>query len=125
MTIWIARQSLRSYATGVLLLLSTTAHADGGIAKIDICSGLSQVAKQIMAARQQNMPMSEVLPEAIDGFRNWAEKYGLDLDVDFPEKAASEFVMIAYDELIPLDDRHKSGKVTDFENIVFKRCYEG
>jgi hypothetical protein len=124
MAIWIARQSLLTYATGVLLLLSTTAHADGEVSKIDVCKDLSQVAKQVMSARQQDVPMSEVLPETIIGLMNWADKYGAALDAVAAEEIASETVMLAYEQPIISVDSYKDQEVTKFENSAFKDCYE-
>ncbi len=124
MTKWIASQWLISYATGVLLLVSTTAHADGEATRIEICKDYSHVAKQVMAERQQDIPMSEVLPETVDGLMNWANKYGFDNDVLKVEAAASGLVMAAFEESILPVDSYKAQMVTDFENTAFKECYE-
>ena len=75
-------------------------------------------------ARQQNRPMSEALPEATVRIKNWGDRYGFEMDMDEAEEAAADMVMAAYYETISPVDRYKQIATTEFENAVFKECYE-
>ncbi len=106
------------------LLLATTAHADDEVQPIDFCRGISLIANQIMTSRQQNRPMSEMLPKATNRIKDWSDRYGFEMDMDEAEEAAADMVMAAYEETISLVERYKRIEITEFENAVFKECYE-
>ena len=127
MTKLIVALSLLGSATAAVLLsllLATTAHADDEVQPIDFCRDLSLIANQIMTARQQDRPMSEALPEATDRIKNWGDRYGFEMDMNEAEKAAADMVMAAYEETISPVERYKRIEITEFENAVFKECYE-
>ena len=46
------------------------------------------------------------------------------MDMDEAEKAAADMVMAAYEETISPGERYKRIEITEFENGVFKECYE-
>ncbi len=106
------------------LLLATTAHADDEAQPIDFCRGISLIANQIMTSRQQNRPMSEMLPKATNRIKDWSDRYGFEMDMDEAEEAAADMVMAAYEEIISPVEKHKRIEITEFENAVFKECYE-
>ena len=106
------------------LLLATTAHADDEAQPIDFCRGISLIANQIMTSRQQNRPMSEMLPKATNRIKDWSDRYGFEMDMDEAEEAAADMVMAAYEEIISPVEKNKRIEITEFENAVFKECYE-
>ena len=106
------------------LLLATTAHADDEAQPIDFCRGISLIANQIMTSRQQNRPMSEMLPKATNRIKDWSDRYGFEMDMDEAEEAAADMVMAAYEEIISPVEKNKRIVITEFENGVFKECYE-
>ena len=106
------------------LLLATTAHADDEAQPIDFCRGISFIANQIMTSRQQNRPMSEMLPKATNRIKDWSDRYGFEMDMDEAEEAAADMVMAAYEEIISPVEKNKRIEITEFENAVFKECYE-
>ncbi len=106
------------------LLLATTAHADDEVQPIDFCRGISLIANQIMTSRQQNRPMSEMLPKATNRIKDWSDRYGFEMDMDEAEEAAADMVMAAYEEIISPVEKNKRIEITEFENAVFKECYE-
>ena len=106
------------------LLLATTAHADDEFGPIDFCRDISLIANQVMAARQQNRPMSETIPKATNRIKDWSDKYGFDMDMHENEEAAADMVMAAYRKMISPVEDYKRLAITDFENVVFQECYE-
>ena len=106
------------------LLLAMTAHAEDELKPVDFCTDLSLVANQVMKARQQDRPMSETLPMAKNRIKSWGDKYGLEMDMDEAEEMAAEMVMAAYEEMISSGDEFKQQRTTEFENTIFKECYE-
>lgn len=106
------------------VFLATTAHADEDIGPVDLCRDVSQIANQIMTARQKNRPMSETIPVAADGIMGWSDKYELEMTAGKAEEAAADMVMAAYEQSIQPVERHQRLEITEFENAVFKECYE-
>ncbi len=97
-------------ATALLsLLLVTTTHAGDELQPIEICTGMSLIARQVMIARQQDRPMSSTLPETTNQIKKWGDKYGLEMDLDEAEEMAADMVMAAYEEMISSGDKY-SGK---------------
>ena len=107
------------------LLLATTAYADDEVDEIDICREFSLIAKEIMTARQDDKPMSETLPIAIDRFRDWADKYGFEMDMEDAEEFAAEMVMAAYESSPSFGEEHQRRRISEFENSHFGECYKG
>ena len=111
------------------LLLATTAYADDEVDEIDVCREFSLIAKEIMTARQDDKPMSETLPMAIDLFRNLPKRFGVDAESDLDgegefREAATELVMIAYDRPSYDLDELQQTEISNFENGVFSECYK-
>ena len=77
-----------------------------------------------MTARQQDRPMSETLPLATNEIKSWGDKIGIEMDMDVAEEMAAEMVMAAYKEMISPTDEYKRLMTTEFENTIFKGCYE-
>ncbi len=108
----------------VSILLATTVHADDDFSSVEFCTDLSLIANLIMTARQQDRPMSETLPLATNEIKSWSDKYGIEMDMDVAEEVAAEMVMTAYEETISFGDEFKRQMTTEFENSIFKGCYE-
>ena len=68
--------------------------------------------------------MSEMLPKATKRIKDWSDRSGFEMDMDEAEKAAADMVMAAYEETISPVERYKRIEITEFENGVFKECYE-
>ncbi len=109
----------------VSLLLAAPAYADDEVSEIDVCRDYSIIAKDIMTARQKNRPMSETLPFARDRIKDWADKIGLEMDLEEAEKNAAILVMDAYDRPVYQVDTLAQGAISDFENVYFEECYTG
>lgn len=77
-----------------------------------------------MIARQQDRPMSSTLPETTNQIKKWGDKYGLEMDLGEAEEMAADMVMVAYEETISFGDEFKRQMTTEFENSIFKGCYE-
>ena len=77
-----------------------------------------------MTSRQQNRPMSEMLPKATNRIKDWSDRYGFEMDMDEAEEKAADMVMAAYEEIISPVEKNKRIVITEFENGVFKECYE-
>ena len=107
------------------IMLATTAYADDEVGPIDFCRDVSLIAKEVMTARQQDRSMSETLLIAIDRVKDWADENGLEMDEEEAEEFGSGMVMAAYEESISPVDEYKRQKTTEFENSIFKECYEG
>jgi hypothetical protein len=105
-------------------LKARTAHADDEITMMDVCTGLSLIAEQVMISRQQDRPMSEALPETTDLLKDLGDKYGREEDMLKLEKMAAILVMSAYEETISPVEKYRRMKITAFENANFKACYE-
>ena len=108
----------------VSILLATTVHADDDFSRVEFCTDLSLIANLIMTARQQDRPMSETLPLATNEIKSWGDKIGIEMDMDVAEEMAAEMVMAAYKEMISPTDEYKRLMTTEFENTIFKGCYE-
>ena len=68
--------------------------------------------------------MSETLPLATNEIKSWSDKIGIEMDMDVAEEMAAEMVMAAYKEMISPTDKYKRLMTTEFENTIFKGCYE-
>ncbi len=94
---------------------------------IGFCRDFSHIARDVMAARHENKPMSEALPFAITLVEAWVKKYGVEMDSQQIEETAAAFARDAYESrLFPDDslwneDRRKA--ISEFENEVFEMCY--
>jgi len=106
------------------ILLATTALADDDVRPLEFCRDLSLIANQVMIARQRDKPMSETIPIATDRLIQLTKKYGREIELDEAEELAAGMVMDAYRESIEIFDDDKKLEVTEFENDVFKECYE-
>jgi hypothetical protein len=119
-----------SVALSLFAVLVLSAQADGPdeVSGIDVCRDLSLVAKNVMTARQEKRPMSEVLPDAIKQMEDWAKKYGIEMDSINLEEAAAALVIPAYDMgAYPSSSSwnpERKDAIRDFENEIFEDCYE-
>ena len=95
------------------------------VSEIDFCKDFSVIAKEIMTARQKGKPMSETLPIAIARFIDWADKYGIEMDREEAEEASAGLVMAAYERPSWESEVLQREEISEFENAVFKECYEG
>ena len=114
----------------LLLALMITAQADEPeeVSTIDLCRDISLIAKDIMTARQEKQPMSEVLPAAIKKLQKWAAKYGREMGSQEAEEMSAPLFMAAYDVPAYPDgsawNSERRDAIRDFENEAFEGCYE-
>ena len=121
------------YAALILILLAgiVSAQADepDEISAIEICRDISLIAKDVMTARQNKEPMSEILPATIKQLQKWAEKYGQEMSSQAAEDIAAPLVIGAYDVGAYPDgsawNPERREAIHDFENDFFEECYEG
>ena len=95
---------------------------------IDLCRDLSLVAKEVMTAKQEMEPMSEVLPATMKQLQKWAAKYGLEMNSQDAEELSAPLVMAAYDVRDYPDgsawNEERQDAIRNFENESFEECYE-
>jgi hypothetical protein len=68
--------------------------------------------------------MSETLPIARDRVKEWADEYGLAVDMEEAEKMAAELVMDAYVKASYDLEELQRDQIGDFENSYFRECYK-
>ncbi len=145
---------MKRYATVAVLLallFATTTYGQDEDASLGIeyCRWLSILAKEIMTARQQDKPMSETLPFALDRLRDFPKDIGVDIeelseDLEEEEQAEmhaemlavienyfqemkpiiTQLVMGAYEAPVFTDEKTQRRWISDLENAVFASCYE-
>lgn len=105
--------------------------AKEALSPVTYCRDLSLIGRQVMEARQENRPISEVLPETIARMSDFLNKYERYFDDQTAnefeaklEESAPSFVMGAYETSLAHGDYHRKIAVVDFENLIFKTCYE-
>ena len=134
-----------------LLLLGSSAFADTELDSIEFCKDLSILAREVMVARQNDRPMSEVLPTAIKRMQKVYEdalsrELGVDLDdalsalealgtdemeikekkeelEDAAREAAKLLLVAAYDVPSYSTPGNQKDAINDFENEFFEGCY--
>ena len=107
-----------------LIVLLSPAFADDEPSPLVFCKDWSIIAREIMTARQNDVPMSETLSKAISRYQDWADKYDREMDAQTAEELAAPLVMGAYGEIIEATDRFQQQAITAFENRVFQECYQ-
>lgn len=97
----------------------------------EICEDLSLIARDAMAARQANKPLSEALKQTLAQMLEMYEESAGGVDPEDLEDigseledAASEIVLLAYDVSIRSSDGLRAETITEFENNTFRGCYE-
>ena len=127
---------MRITASSLLLslLVATPAYADDEPSAMDWCRDISLIARDVMYARQSNVPMSSTLPNTLDELRNMFTELGVDInDMDEEQQEAfgqieeliTRLVMDAYE--VPAWDLEslQNDAVNSFENSAFSYCYQG
>jgi hypothetical protein len=110
------------------LMLAANADEPDDFSAIEVCRDFSLIARDVMTARQNKEPMSEILPATIKRFQKWAEEYGREMSSQEAEEMSAPLVMAAYDATAYPDGSPWNGKrqdaIRDFENDMFEQCYE-
>ncbi len=118
------------FALFLFSAMMTTAHADDPkeVSVIDLCRDMSLIAKDIMTARQNREPISEVLPATSKQMQKWAAKHLRKMDLQTAEELSAPMVMAAYDVNAYPDGstwrEKRRDAIRDFENEAFEQCYE-
>ena len=107
------------------LFLAVQTFADDDFSEIDVCKDFSEIARDIMIARQKDKPMSETLPIARDRIKKWADKWGFPLDIEGAEDRAAQLVMEAYDQPSWGTGGNAQREISNYENRYFSECYKG
>ncbi len=132
-------------ATALLLslLFATTTYGQDDDASfgIEYCRWVSILAKEIMTARQEDKPMSETLPFALDRLKEFLDDMGVDVEELGEEERAevlaelevyfqtmrpiiTQMVMGAYKAPTFTYEEHQRDAISEFENGAFASCYE-
>ena len=130
---------------GVLMLLlghAAPAQEDDTEWNIEYCKWVSLLAKDIMTARQDDAPMSETLPFALDRVDNFFYDMGVDFDELDEEEAelalqeADDFakemkplitkmVMGFYEAPVWTVEMLQTQAISEAENATFASCFGG
>ncbi|KZZ10099.1 hypothetical protein A3758_29645 [Oleiphilus sp. HI0118] len=97
-------------------LNATTSHAESE-AQIENCRSISQVAEVIMTARQQDMPLPEVMRLVVD----------VEAETETDENVKNvvkELVKTAYKAPIGPTEESQKQYIAEFRNQIFLNCYE-
>ena len=98
------------------------------------CTAISVVARDIMTARQDDVPMATTLPAALQGLRRFYEEYVGDWEQAVEEKPAtirelqelmSMIVREAYGIPLATTEADRMALIREFEDELFGGCVEG
>lgn len=98
------------------------------------CTAISVVARDIMTARQDNVPMATTLPAALQGLKRFYEEYVGDWEQAVEEKPAtirelqqlmSMIVREAYGFPLATTEADRMALIREFEDELFGGCVEG